>query len=121
MGQGREGIGRQGGVNSEACMSGQSISEVQALPSRPRKSGLPDLRTNSCETRASPGFVAGRVARVREANAGGVGGLHFPCPRLPPTPNPSPPRASQPNSGLPEFGINNAQVGQARLASGGGE
>jgi len=65
------------------------------LPSRPRKSGLPDLRIIECETRAGPGFVAGRVDRVSEANAGGVGGLHLLLALWPPpTPNPSPPLAS---------------------------
>src|SRR6266852_45351 len=65
-----------------------------ALPSRPRKSGLPDLRTIVCETRASPSFVAGRVDRVSAANAGGVGGLRLLRARGAPTPDPSPPLAS---------------------------
>jgi hypothetical protein len=80
------------------------------LRSRPRKSGLPDLRTFKCETRASPGFLAGRVDRVSGANAGGVGGLHVlrPCGEAnnacsvlaaPPTPNPFPPRAARAGGG----------------------
>src|SRR5579883_1112005 len=49
----------------------------RALPSRPRKSGWPDLRIIECETRAGPGFVAGRVERSGEAAERGVGGLRL--------------------------------------------
>ena len=44
--------------------------------------------------------LAGRVDRVSEANAVGVGGLHLRrSSRQPPTPNPSPPRASRAGGG----------------------
>jgi hypothetical protein len=52
-------------------------TEAPHLPSRPRTSGLPDLRINFCKTRAGRGFVAGRVGRVSEANGDGVGGLRL--------------------------------------------
>jgi hypothetical protein len=58
-------------------MSDHGKAAARSLPSRPRKSGMPDLRKYRCETRASPGFVAGRVGRVSEANADGVGGLRL--------------------------------------------
>src|SRR5439155_90950 len=67
-------------------------TEVPRLPFRPRKSGLPDLRTIVYETRASPGFVAGRVA----SEASRVGGLHLLLARVCPPPPPPPPPSLRP-------------------------
>ncbi len=66
-------------------------SARRLLPSRPRKSGLPDLRNYWREPR--PGFVAGRVGRRSEAATDGVGGLYLLRVRGCPPP-PTPPRHS---------------------------
>ena len=81
MGMSKKGRGRKSGATHRA-----KGTKVPHLPSRPRKSGLPDLRTIVCETRASPSFVAGRVDRMSAANAGGVGGLHLLRARVAPHP-----------------------------------
>ena len=71
-----------------------AYSDSLVLPSRPRKSGLPDLRNHWCET-GKPGFRSGE-GRPSSRSDGGRGGgtTRAPCSRPPPTPDPSPPLAT---------------------------